>query len=363
MTDIQLLLVEDNKQDQDVCNNAINDFNDDKNARISLQICETLDEAKVKLKESHFDGIIIDMKLSIGEADEGNQLIKQIKDDFNRIPIVIMTGTPNVVEQEGFRLVDICKKGDVSYFDIINKFWKIYHTGLTKIMGGKGEIEKILTAIFTNNLLPALIENLSADNKDEFGNSWIKHGINDSNKTEKALLRYTMNHLIQYLDNNIDQYYPEEMYIYPPVNNRIDTGCIVKKKDSEQYYIVMNPACDLAERSNGGCNTDRACLVEIQIIKDIFPNFNWDSLSKTEKKELEKLRKNKKSLYYHYLPETYCYEGGAINFRRIHTYSETEMQENFAAPFIQISAPFLKDIISRFSSYYGRQGQPDIILL
>ncbi|WP_038445660.1 response regulator [Bibersteinia trehalosi] len=355
MDDMKLLLVEDNKDDQQVCKNAVDDFNEDNSEfKIILKICGTVEEAEKQLKTSDFDGVIIDMKLTDTGTDEGNQVIRKIKENFNRIPVVIMTGTPSVAERNDFPLIAICNKGDIQYCQIIEKFRNIYHTGLTRIMGGRGVIEQTLTTIFTNNLLPALTNSLSEQR------GWIKYAESDPARTEKALLRYAINHLLQYLDNDVSQCYPEEMYILPPINDRINTGCILKKKGSDQYYIVMNPACDLAERSNGGCNTDHALLVEIQSIRDIYPDFDWSSLSKSNRKDLEKIYRNNKSLYYHWLPETDFYPGGVINFRRVSTYTEADVDNLFESPQIQISSPFLKDMISRFSSYYARQGQPDI---
>lgn len=352
---MKLLLVEDNEMDQQLCQTAVADFNEDNSPfRVDLEVCGNVTEAEQKLNESDFDGVIIDMKLTSSEPDGGNQVIQQIKESLNRIPVVIMTGTPDVAEQNEFPLIDICKKGDIQYRQIIDQFQSIYRTGLTRILGGKGLIEQKLTTIFIKNLLPALTNSPSGKR------SWIKYAESDDTRTEKALLRYTLNHLLQHLDNDINFCYPEEMYIYPPINSRINTGSILKKKDSENHFIVMNPACDLAERGDGRCNTDRALLVEIQSLREIFPNFNWDDLSNNNKNDLKKIYKNNKSFYYHWLPKTDFYLGGVINFRRVFTYTEKEINTLFDPPEIQISAPFLKDMISRFSSYYARQGQPDI---
>ncbi|ASK27154.1 response regulator [Neisseria chenwenguii] len=352
---MKLLLVEDNEADQQLCQSAVADFNEDNSTfRVDLEVCGNVTEAEKRLNESDFDGVIIDMKLTSSEPDEGNQVIQQIKESLNRIPVVIMTGTPDVAEQNEFPLIDICKKGDIQYREIIDQFQSIYRTGLTRILGGKGLIEQKLTTIFIKNLLPALTNSPSGKR------SWIKYAESDDTRTEKALLRYTLNHLLQHLDNDINLCYPEEMYISPPINNRINTGSILKQKSHERYFIVMNPACDLAERDTGRCNTDRALLVEIQSLKEIYPDFTWDTLSNKNKKELEKTYKNNKSLYYHWLPKTEFYSGGVINFRRVSTHTEEEINTSFDTPAIQISAPFLKDIISRFSSYYARQGQPDI---
>ena len=182
--------------------------------------------------------------------------------------------------------------------------------------------------------------------------------------------------------------YPDEMYIHLPNLEldqvKVDTGCILKNKDNNKFYIVLSPACDLAEREGGECNTDRALLVEIQMLEDILsddyfisnchggkklkkrylksnPESPKEYLLKQQDNDLIKYQRNTKNLYYCWLPKTSCFNNGAvINFRRVSTYSQEELNESFNSPVIQVSSPFLKDIISRFSSYYARQGQPDI---
>ncbi|HCM62624.1 MAG TPA: response regulator [Morganella sp. (in: Bacteria)] len=343
---MKILFVEDNQQDQELCFNAVDDFNEDNNCNVVIDCCSNVETALIKLSESYYDGAIIDMKLA-NEGNEGNEVIDEIKRTFRRIPVAIMTGTPDVISPEDFPLVEIYKKGESEYRSIISELYMIYKTGLTKIMGGKGEIEKKLGEIFINNILPQR-------------SSWMGYAKKDSVKTEKALLRYTLNHLVQLLDNDVETCYPEEMYIYPLISPSISIGCILQKKNNNCYYVIMNPACDLAVRPNGNCNTDRALLVEIQSIKDVFTDFNWSDLSASNKKELNKLYKNNKTGYYHWLPKVDFFPGGTINFRRVSTYSECELDTDFHKSNLQISPSFIKDIVSRFSSYYARQGQPDI---
>ena len=87
---------------------------------------------------------------------------------------------------------------------------------------------------------------------------------------------------------------------------------------------------------------------------------NIEEKRKRTKKQIEEIFKNKYSFYYHWLPETNSYEGGVLNFRKLNTLSKDEFRKQFEKPWIQISPFFVKDIVSRFSSYYARQGQPDI---
>ena len=352
---MHLLLVEDVEQDQESCRNAVNDFQDDNKCKINIRMCANVNDALNALNESNYDGAIIDMRLA-DQGNEGNQVINQIKNSLRRIPVVIMTGTPDAAETEGFPLVDLYKKGEKSYLEIISELWGIYRTGLTRIMGGKGEMEKSLSHIFIKNLLPQR-------------KNWIRYGQENSERSEKAFLRHALNHLIQLLDGDVDKCYPEEMYIYPPVSPRVDTGCIVKSKNSNNFYVVMNPACDLAERDNGGCNTDRALLAKIdseaefladELIKRKIKKPELNELPKKDKGSSIKSARQHKTFYYHWLPETEFFKGGFVNFRKIATHTQEEFDEKFEAPFVQISSPFLKDIVARFSSYYARQGQPDI---
>mgnify|MGYP003691582633 CR=1 FL=1 len=348
MTEFSLLIVDDEAQDRQNCRNAVKDYNLEYGTKIHLVECASVQEAITALNGSYFDGAIIDMRLA-DNGDEGNQVLHQIRDHLKRIPIAVVTGTPDAVDGIDVPIIDVYIKGETPYADVVKTLLDIYSTGLTKIMGGRGIIEQCLTEIFVNNLL-----------RRESMPKWISYGQGNSERTEQALLRHVVNHLMHHLDDGVNKSYPEEFYIYPPVSKALRTGCLVRHKESGTYYIVMNPACDLEIRSEGSCNTDRALLVEIENVNDIFPTFNWTELSKSNKAELTKVYRNTKSLYFHWLPSTGFFSGGVANFRNISTYTEDELKAAFGEPEIQVSHAFLKDIVSRFSSYYARQGQPDI---
>ena len=385
MNNMTLILIEDNVEETQSCQNAVKDFNDDHKDKkwcIRLETYTNIENASKALENSYFDGAIIDMKLA-DSGNEGNQALDVIRKHLKRIPVAIYTGTPDVADVTDIPSIGLFKKADITYGQLIYKFWDIYKTGLTKIMGGKGQIEQSLSQIFIKYLLPKISPEPTVSEK----SNWVSYAEEDPDNTEKALLRYTLNHLIHELYKSSENCYPDEMYIHLPNLEldqvKVDTGCILKNKDNNKFYIVLSPACDLAEREGGECNTDRALLVEIQMLEDILcddyfisnchggkklkkrQRSNLESqgeyLSKQQDKDLIKYQRNTKNLYYCWLPKTSCFNNGAvINFRRVSTYSQEELDESFNSPVIQVSSPFLKDIISRFSSYYARQGQPDI---
>jgi len=353
MTEIKLMIVEDEESDLEVCRSSVKVYqNKKKKEGIDLNIelieCKTVDDALKKINGS-FDGAIIDLKFSDGD-DRGKDVLKKIKNSLFRIPTIILTGTPGSISQEEpSNMISILKKGEADYQgDILGVFFDIYNTGLTQIIGGRGKIEQTLNTVFLKNLLPQL-------------EPWEAYGKSDPSRTEKALLRFTLNHLMQLLDDNEDQCFPEEVYIYPPFSDDLKTGSIIKRNTGESLYAVLNPACDLVIRNNGEYKTDRIMLVEIEKVKLIIDvALNGITQKKKKENKLKNIFSNSYTDYFHWLPNTNFFDGGFLNFRKILTLTKEEFRSAYSQPHIQISPHFVKDILSRFSSYYARQGQPDI---
>ena len=343
MRKLRLLIVEDVEEELDSCRDDVTDYNRDQDRNIELVECKTLDEALEKLDNS-FDGAFIDLKLTpIG--DEGNKVIERMTQTFFRIPIFIFTGNPGTWN-ESVKDIKIYRKGAIGYYDLLDKFCETYDTGLTRIMGGRGIMEKNLTEVFFKNLLPQI-------------ETWVSYGKEDPEQTERALLRYTLNHLLQLLEEDDESYFPEEVYLYPPLSEKITTGSIVKERTSNQRFVVLTPACDLVIRDNKS-NTDYILLVEIERENKVVQHALRNSTNnKDKKKRLNDLRTNRRQ-YYHWLPPINVFEGGFVNFRKLKTFHKDGFNNEFEDPQIQISPFFIKDMVSRFSSYYARQGQPDI---
>lgn len=346
MSAFRLLIVEDNDQDMATCRDTVARYCDERKREVDLVECRSVEDAFEKLDGS-FDGAIIDLRLA-DQGDEGNQIVGRIAESYFRIPMVILTGTPDAVDSN-FAYIGVYKKGDLNagYADLLDRFWEIHNTGLTRIMGGRGTIEETLNTVFLVNLLPQI-------------SKWVEYGKTDSSKTEKALLRHSLNCLLQLLDDDGDRCFPEEVYLTPPLTDKIRTGSVVKKKDSMQSFVVMNPACDLVVHANGSCKTDRILIAEIDSQASLFPNYPATNPSNNQKKDLERAYKNNKTDYYHWLPRTDSFEGGFLNFRKLSSLSKDEFSERFDEPEVQISPSFVKDMVARFSAYYARQGQPEI---
>lgn len=310
--------------------------------------CSNATDAEKLLKENNIDFLSVDLRLGNSEI-EGNNLIQSVIDYSLRIPTIVITATPGDVIETSNVLRTYKKGEDDDISAILNYLISIYNTGITKLLGRKGLLEKNLETFYKNCFLNDL-------------ESWIQYGVNDRESTQKALVRYAVNNISQLLDNDCDAYYPEEVYVFKPDTNNISTGSIVK--DSlNNYFIILSPACDLVIRRSGDFKTDSIQLVEIESIQIIenekFSAINSNKQDKTKNKLMKNIWTNNDTLYYHWLPKTLLFEGGVINFRKIKSIGKEELS-TYSILNAQVSPYFCKDIISRFSSYYARQGQPEI---
>ena len=363
MNPLKILLVEDETVPQDTFENDVRFFkNQPNNLDVDFEVVENVYDA-VEMINVSFDGAIIDLKLG-GNEDGGNEIIQILYKEFTKIPIVFVTSYPDLVVDHP-SVIKIRSRDVGSYRDDLLLFQQIREIGLTHIIGGGGLIEQQLREVFLENLLPQI-------------ETWIRYGETykeiDPKRTEKALLRYTLNHLFQRLEEDNELFLPIEFYLYPPVTDKITTGSMVK--ENNQWFVVLSPACDLVFR-NGQFNTERILFVEIESEPDIVNKAlnRLKKITNDEKREemrediLQKLSCNNNEFYYHWLPpvkfkisegEHLDFEGGFLNFRKLEALPLKKFKTRFKDPSIQISPFFVKDIVSRFSSYYARQGQPDI---
>lgn len=334
---MKILLVEDASDQQDIFKSSVEIFNIKNNLNVQYEIAENISDAFNKIDGS-YDGAIIDLKLR-NDEDGGNEIVRQLGESFIRIPVVFVTGFVDLVNDHP-SVIKTRSRDEETYESDLRLFQQIHNTGLTRIMGGRGVIEENLSKVFLKNLLPQV-------------QTWVSYGSENSERTEKALLRYALNHLLQLLEEDEERCFPEEFYLHPPMSEEFTTGGIVKEETGDQWFVVLSPACDLVPRGeNRVRNTDHILVVEIESVDKVLGG------SKSKSKVTELCRNRLQ--YYHWLPQTDFFEGGVINFRKLMAFDEEDFDERFEKPSIQISPSFVKDIVSRFSSYYARQGQPDI---
>ncbi|MBD3843652.1 MAG: response regulator transcription factor, partial [Campylobacterales bacterium] len=259
MKKIKILLVEDNQQAIGQFKMNLTEFNtDNPEYFISETIVENYEQA-LQILDKSYDAIILDLGLN-QHHEGGNDIAKNLLDNNIRVPILFVSGNHQNVQKNPL-IINVRSRDDGDYENDFKLILNVYQTGLTNILGGRGEIEKKLSDIFLETILPEL-------------DIWKTHVANEESKenTEKALLRLVVNHLQHLLEDEDTPSYPEEFYIYPIKDEILRTGTLIKCKTTQNYFISLSPACDLAIRRSGTCNTDRLLIAEINDhdnIKDI----------------------------------------------------------------------------------------------
>lgn len=352
-----ILCIEDDESLIESFNNTISDLKD-MGIDIDGKTVKTKNEALQFVENNSLIGVIVDLHLADDGATSGVMFIEKLAQNFNKIPIAIYSGTSRDLGAANKELVSnlcikIYEKDKSTYDEIILRFRKIADTGINQILGDKGIIEKKLFDIFQKEILPNI-------------DSWISCQSNGDLK--EPLTRHAINYLHQIIDTAHIDYLSIEFYLNPKIideeKDRVQTGGIYTDIEGQSYFVIT-PACDLVSK-----NSNYVQLLPI-IPKDIVINTmsgfkggngyktNMRDLSSNQKESLKRCFSNNAGDFLHYFPCVLnIFNGGFINFRNIKTIEFHEAEKY--TKILQVSPQFVKDIVARFSSYYARQGQPEL---
>lgn len=358
-----ILCIEDDESLIDSFNNTISDLKDD-DIDVDGKTVKTRKEALEFVENNSLIGIIVDLHLDDDGPTSGVMFIEKLAQNFNKIPIAIYSGTSGDLGAANKELISnlcikIYEKDKSTYDEIIQRFKKIADTGINQILGDKGIIEKKLFDIFQKEILPNI-------------DSWISCQTNRDLK--EPLTRHAINYLQHIIDTKHEDYLSVEFYLNPKIINpeseseseSVQTGAIYEDNDQKNYFVIT-PACDLTNNK-----TDYIQFIPI-INKSDYINaqegFDFETKQYTPSMELREYKGTKKSTlktcfgnkraHIHYFPKvSTIFDGGFINFRNIQSIERAKLTDYKKK--LQVSPQFVKDIVARFSSYYARQGQPEL---
>jgi CheY-like chemotaxis protein len=358
---MKILIVEDNADQQNSYQDNIIAINTTGGEQIIPTIKGTLADALKELEQSSFDAAIVDLKLS-GNQDEaeGNKLLREIVNK-KRFPVFVYSAhlgeiDPDITPSAFFQIFS----KTTLFSDLISKLRDIYKTGVTKILGRDGEIDRYLAKVFWENIVASFDE------------------LSGKGMTEAQLLRYIAGHLQEHLEldhkGNFEDHFTEEVYIQPSIKPNFFTGSIIKRKDTEEYSIILTPQCDMAH-ANAQTQILAARVHDGHPFSSYLADFKHaapDPATATQlqiDKHMEKRKKaeealgnmihNKYSQKHYFLPKHREFPGGLVHFQDLFPISGDKINGEFDH-IATINASFLKDIVARFAFYYSRQGAPDL---
>ncbi len=346
MTKLQLLLVEDQDAYIEQYEDVVQAYVTDRDRPVEMRVEKSIEGAKRSLGGA-VDAAVVDLNLGKDTTD-GGEVIDELKAHF-RVPVAILTGTPGDADDQP-PVVGVFTKGEHGFDDVLDRLWAVHEVGLTKIMGGRGLLEERLNKVFLNNLVPTI-------------DVWIGYAAKDPGRTERALLRYALGHLVADLEGDETPCYPEEFYLDPPLNASLTTGSLLRKKqgaegkqasDAEWCRVVMTPACDLVVRGDGRRKADSIVLATVVPEADLYTSL------KANLGRQRRLRQNNDASRYHWMPQSRSLDAGFLDFGHLETVALHACEQEYECLGPRIAPSFIKDIVSRFSAFYARQGQPAI---
>lgn len=343
---IKLLIVEDDEKQIELFKDTIESVNKKAEKIFDEPDYRTELESSIKALErkTAYDAAIIDLKLKAGSgADEfeGKELIARIYNRI-RIPIVVYSGNVSQVEEEETSLFLKRPRDRYTISDILTEVKKIFDTGITEILSAEGTLDNNLSQIFWSHLAPNL-------------KYWI------SQPDKKSLTRYVLSHIYEKLEiddyGDFENYNSAEVFIMPPIKKNIHTGDVFVT-DSGSRYLVITPSCDIEikkKKKTGELFRKADYLTVLKINEFDLKIYCQDKEGKIDKGLIHDFVSNKSNRF-QYLPPYLNDNGFIIDFEEVMTLKiNIDTMVNRIASVTQV---FLKDIISRFSQYYARQGQP-----
>ena len=335
------------------------------NFSIAYKAVKTPEKAMVLLYKENFHALIVDLELEIednNKEDEnysGNILLKNIVNK-EIIPTIVRTGFPNKMTQEiNGNIIKSYSKETPTLEEVVEELIDYYNTSIFSIFGSRGKVDKHIKDFFWN-VLPECFTN-----KEEELN-----GL-DKEIQEKVIIRYVsswLNNKYMFNDGYLDVE-PIEMYMFPNPIDKICNCDIYKDNDSNEKFIVLTPACDLANDKAENILFAKIQSYEIvdefnDTIQKCSEQQNNTEISNGNKNKIASWSRNshKKSMRYHFLPKVGFFDGGFIDFSSLMCLEYNREKNEFVKRNLikigTITDSFKRDIIARFSSYYQRQGQP-----
>ncbi|MGE4419810.1 MAG: hypothetical protein AB7D38_08245 [Sulfurimonas sp.] len=362
MIEIKLLILDDDEQVTNSYDEVIKRINrDDESLNYKTYIANTLEQAEEYIKYNKLDTAVIDLNLCRDASDmsnaDGNKAIEEIMHHF-RMPIFIVSGELGKLDAKYERNNLIkTKTRDDSISDVFKiDIPSVYTSKSMQYFSRNGYLEQKINDFYWNHLEKTL-------------ESWSAVAESNSEKFDTILSRHTVSCLNEqlYVNGNIgsfDKYHPGEMYIMPPIKKHYHTGDIIKKDN--EFFIILNPACDIVNQNNLDyyilakvVSFDSLNMLQEKInVEALALDSFYSRLNQGGKTRYDDCKSNKKDRF-HYLPTFDIFEDKLIDFQQIENKEKAEI--NSFSREASISSPFLKDIIARFSQYYARQGQPNLL--
>ncbi|OWG19209.1 hypothetical protein KDK82_2691 [Delftia sp. K82] len=307
-----------------------------------------------RLKVERFDLVTLDLHggndpdplKDDGEqgAQEGLRVLNELR-SVRFIPVVFYTGYAEKIKSLESGVVKIVKKGENDLDGVRNAIDALYSTGVSRLLS---KIEEENTRYLWDTI------------DKSWGDIQIDGGVEDLAYLVARRLgaRLSREFIKEFLQHDPEKVSPIEVYIYPPHDESIKTGCVVRKDGG--FWLVTTPACDFVQGK-----AESILLVAAKPLSSFSQYQEWvvNKRDSAEQKnpaynKLYSLIGNKAGDRYRFLPGTFFVENLVVDFQELRQIPFADLKHSEVV--CRVDSPFREELLNQFSRYYGRMGVPDL---
>lgn len=316
--------------------------------------------AVARLRDERFDLVTLDLH-GAGDPDplqddgtHGDQEGKRILNELRKVrfvPVVFYTGYAEKIGTLDSGVVKVVKKGEDDVAQVRQAIDALYSTGISRLLA---HIEEENTRYLWDTIDKSWEDISKNGGADDLAYLVARRlGARLSRESIKA-----------FLSHDLGKVTPIEMYIYPPHDELIRTGCVVRDERSD-LWVVATPACDFAQKK-----ADLILLVAAKPLSN-FPQYvdwakdRWDGVSSVPVSTAERAHAKLRSLLtnnagdrYRFMPETFFIPNIVIDFQSLRQVPGNSLKH--ADVVCRIDSPFREELLNQLSRYYGRMGVPEL---
>ena len=323
---------------------------------ISPTFVTNLSEARAVIEYTKFDAAVIDIRLDEeGEqTDHGNAILADLASNSLTV-CAVYTGEPGteIVEEHQKEFVEVFHKGGGDGIEGVLTWLDEKQDMISSIQNMQDSFNKTMAKAFTHSIWPRWSYWLNGEQNQEFAS--------------QALTRHMATHLHASFLNEVAAVHPEEYYFVPPLQDRLDTGDIIRQDGS--YYILVTPRCDLAREQNPTFQ-----LVKLVNRKDEWDGLHDEKVNGASNRVKDRATKDIRNLVnhgdrspkLHFIPQ-FKLSGGEelgpfhaqFNFMtciEATVAARSDLSEQRVAT---LSNEFVPSLVERLGSYFSRIGTPD----
>lgn len=301
-----------------------------------------------RLKTERFDLVTLDVHGSNdpdplqddgahGEQ-EGLRVLAELR-KVRFVPVVFYTGYADKIKSLESGVVKVVKKGDDDLNKVRGAIDALYLTGVSRLLN---RIEEENTRYLWDTIDKSWEEISQAGGVDDLAYLVAR----------RLGARLSREFIKEFLAHDLERVTPIEMYIYPPHDEPIRTGCVVNKAD--RIWIVATPACDFAQKK-----VDSILLIAARPLSSFDQYINWKAdPAQNNYNKLLSLVSNKSGDRYRFLPSTFFVDNLVVDFQSLSQIASTELQHSDVV--CRVDSPFREELLNQLSRYYGRMGVPEL---